>query len=54
MPTAGKISKPEFSSGTDPLTIAVAAILTLAAVAGVIYCLAYAIWWLITFWAPTE
>ena len=41
------------SSGSDSLTIAVASILALIALAGTVFCLGYAIWWLLRFWAPT-
>lgn len=44
--------KAKSSSGSDPLTITVVGLLALVAVGGTVFCLIYAIWWLITFWAP--
>ena len=40
------------SGGSDPLTTVIAGLLALAGVGGVVFCLVYAIWWLITHWAP--
>lgn len=40
------------SRRSDPLTTVVVSLLGLVAVAGSIFCLVYAIWWLWTFWAP--
>lgn len=44
--------EPDSSSGSDRLTIAVVGFLTLIAVAGTLFCLIYAVWWLVVFWAP--
>jgi hypothetical protein len=52
MPTAENRGKPDSASGSDPLTITIAGILALAAIASTVFCLTYAIWWLVTFWAP--
>lgn len=38
---------------SDPLTVTIASTLALVAGAGTVFCLVYAIWWLVTFWAPT-
>jgi hypothetical protein len=40
------------SGGSDPLTTVIVSLLTLAALAGTVFCLGYAVWWLIVFWAP--
>ena len=40
------------SGGRDPLTTVIVGLLAFAAVGGTVLCLVYAIWWLITFWAP--
>ena len=40
------------SRDSDPLTTVVLSFLVLVAVGGTVFCLVYAIWWLITFWAP--
>ncbi|SDE04852.1 hypothetical protein SAMN04489747_2369 [Auraticoccus monumenti] len=34
------------------MTAAIAVVLGLVAVAGTLFCLGYAAWWLITFWDP--
>lgn len=44
--------KADSSSGSDPLTLTIVALLALVAVGGTVFCLIYAIWWLIAFWAP--
>jgi hypothetical protein len=44
--------KSDAPSGSSPLTMTIGAILALAAAAGLGCCLVYAVWWLITFWAP--
>ncbi len=44
--------KSDSSSGSDPLTVTVVGLLALAAVGGTVFCLIYAIWWLVTYWAP--
>jgi uncharacterized protein (DUF983 family) len=40
------------SSHSDPLTIIIVGVLTLLAAAGTVFLVVYAIWWLVTFWAP--
>ena len=40
------------SSSSSRLTTAVVGLLALVAAGGTLFCLVYAIWWLITFWAP--
>ena len=40
------------SGGSDLLTTIIVGLLTLTAVGGIVFCLGYAIWWLLTFWAP--
>ena len=40
------------SSGSDSLTTVIVGLLTLAAGAGLIFCLGYAVWWLWVYWAP--
>lgn len=42
----------QHSSGSDPLTVVLVGLLTLVALGGTAFCLIYALWWLITFWAP--
>ena len=44
--------KSEAPSGSGSLTTTVAGILALAAAAGTVFCLVYAVWWLVTYWAP--
>lgn len=36
----------------DPVTTLIAALLGLVAVAGTLFCLGYAAWWLLTYWNP--
>jgi hypothetical protein len=38
---------------SDPLTSVVMGFLGLVAGAGTLFCLVYAVWWLVVFWAPT-
>lgn len=40
------------SDGRDPLTTVIVSLLVLAALGGAVFCLGYAIWWLINHWAP--
>lgn len=40
------------SGGGDALTTVAVSLLALAAVGVTVFCLVYAIWWLIAFWAP--
>lgn len=40
------------TESSDPLTVTTTALLALVAVLGLLFCLGYAVWWLITFWAP--
>ena len=40
------------SVGSDPLTTVILTLLALVALGGTTFCAIYAIWWLITFWAP--
>jgi len=40
------------SSRSDPLTMTTVGLLALLAAGGTAFCLGYAIWWLIRFWAP--
>ena len=40
------------SGGSEPMTTVVVGLLALAAVGGAVFCLVYAIWWLLTYWAP--
>ena len=44
--------QPGSSSRSDPLTITVVGLLALVAVGGTLFCLGYALWWLVAFWAP--
>ena len=40
------------TAGTDLLTVTITALLALVAVLGVLFCLGFAVWWLLAFWAP--
>jgi hypothetical protein len=40
------------SGGSDPLTTVTVGLLALAAAGGAVFCLVYAIWWLLVYWAP--
>jgi hypothetical protein len=40
------------SGRSDPRTTVSAGLLALAGAAGVAFCLVYAIWWLLVYWAP--
>ena len=40
------------SGGSDPLTTVVVSLLALAAVGDTVFCLIYAVWWLIAVCAP--
>ena len=40
------------SGGSDARTTVTVGLLALAAVGGAAFCLVYAIWWLLTYWAP--
>jgi hypothetical protein len=46
-------SEPDQASRSDPLTLTVSGLLALVAVGGTLFCLGYALWWLLVFWAPT-
>ena len=40
------------SRGSDPVTTVLVGLLALAALGGTPFCLGYALWWLLTVWAP--
>lgn len=40
------------SRGTDPLTMVIVGLLALVALAGLLFLLGYAVWWLFAVWAP--
>ena len=44
--------KGDSSRRSDPLTLTIVGLLMAVAVAGTAFCLIYAVWWLIAFWAP--
>lgn len=46
------IGKADPAPGSDTLTKVVVGLLALLAVGGTLFCLVYAVWWLIVFWAP--
>lgn len=49
MHRTGKFDRP---SRTNPLTFTVSSILAAIAVLATASCLLYAVWWLVTYWAP--
>ena len=42
----------ERPSSGDPLTTVIVGLLALIAAAGTVFCIVYAIWWLVRYWAP--